>query len=855
MEQWKRKERIPIPEQTEIVINGTTIICDECIGRGSSCLVYRGHILSENSMISNTDIVIKEFYPESFQEAFDIYRDKETGKLAVSDWTKETKEYSYRYKQFQAGLKNQKRLSRSDAMEIAIKPWMEGSWGDTCYIVCDVHKGKDLKRAQIDTLDKKIKVALGIAEAMDILYDANYIMLDIKPENLMWIEHPSAIRLIDVDSVVQKDEIECADQTIWTNLCYASPEVQVLKHKLAEKCRQTDLQNAKENAVKKTSVLYSLGIYFYELFFGSIADARELEKMDTEELKTEFIERYCSENYEQKCLEKVAEEIVDILKKTIVVNPAKRKKSGFADFKALMKKLQEVYMILSSEGYAWRQEVAKANGTFASYHLLLEKPLFRYRNKKEDHTYELDVVLVGRHVIRQDMISAILCIGQMLDTEMHLHVLGEDAEVFWKKYTSERYNPALKDALIVYKNGLPVSETFRSFLVERPLAHIHLWTEKIQEELLKFCKREQKTYYLILEEEADIRADLMKHMMQELGTCVKDRCMIGYLYEGKDLVFDSLSQIKDKYNIDFAPISVDRFSDIYNEKMFSERIFKMGLTTCAYYYGAGVPGNQIDMEALEKEFRKDPYGIASSERSALHGIYKCVCVGVECGRPGWSKSFDKKLEDRKILDELAWLEHLSWTAYLLTTGGIPVFTKAEELEWDTFVHIFESYAYQGNNDWKDKSNAKHLRHPFLVASSNTDGSADPLDRIGVLLFEWYKVKSKEIQKEVEQWKKYYSEEFKNDLDMRAGMKHLAECSLNCIQQVGKSMVQQDKTTVYQWKDCMNKYRSQIGDNEEGQMMLNELMQLMRPVLDSFNERDLKVYDYEVVKATADMLGI
>ena len=158
-------------------------------------------------------------------------------------------------------------------------------------------------------------------------------------------------------------------------------------------------------------------------------------------------------------------------------------------------------------------------------------------------------------------------------------------------------------------------------------------------------------------------------------------------------------------NIDVFPISTLQFSENYNERMFKEKIYEMGLMAHAYYNGFMEPDAKADMEWLEKDFRKDIYNVLSSERCAIHSIYKVASVGIDRKKPGRIRNYFKKISDPVFLEQLAWLEHLSWSAYMLTSGA-----------YQADISSLDTYAYLRNNDWKNKENPRHIGHPLLVSS-------------------------------------------------------------------------------------------------------------------------------------------
>lgn len=760
MDKWKERGRIPLPENTLFTLKNTKIVCQKCIGEGSSCLVYQGYILSGTDIIENTDVIIKEFYPKSDIEVLDIERDPINGMLKISERTKRTSEYKQKMEQFLMGIENQKRLSKSDAMEIAIKPWIETIWGDSFYVISNSHKGSDLRRASLDTLEEKLLVAIGVAETMDILHSAGFLLLDIKPDNLFWTKNPSMVRIIDVDSVVNAEDICRIDKNLLSNLQYASPELILLAQKMEEQISEAALKKYRTDLLRTDSNLYSMGVYLHELFWGEVPSL--YAEIDQEALASSFLKLYEHTDYDRNKLRMAADKLSDIIAKSVIYNRTKRRRFGYPNAELIMKDLNEIYAFLSSEKYIPRKEIAKANGTFAAYHMLQKFPLFEYRIQKDSMEKRLEVVVTGCHMMRKDMVSALISIGQMLDTQLHIYMVSEDADTFWEQYISDECNPGLAEAVVIYKNEELLFDRINPFLTARPLAYIHLITE----DSMSACKHLLRTrvgrYFIILEEESKKKEELYHFLYDGLCTAkYQERCFIGYLHMQDEPVFVCGEDIIERNGmIETVPISADSYSETYNEKMFENRIYDMGLMACAYYYGYMEADVEADMEALEKEFKEDLYGIASSERAALHSMYKIASLGISRMKPGRFLNYYRKLEDEQCLERLSWLEHLSWTAYILTSGGIPIFTKAEDFTEDGFSKLFDEYAYRGKNDWKDKRDEKHLRHPFLVAYHLNDclkpekgwlhedetwpeekvALLDPLDILSYRLNWWYKKK-------------------------------------------------------------------------------------------------------------------
>lgn len=261
-------ERKVMPAGGSFYIHNIEIINDsskEEVGRGGSCLVYYGHITGGNGLISGTKVIIKEFYPNIAGLNRSISRE-ESGRLRISEAIKGMEEYQSRKAQFMQGLHNQKKLSDSQALEIGVKPFIEGEWGDSYYVVSDVHQGVVLSEAQFGTLRERIVVAVKVIECLDILHENGYLMLDMKPENFLWIYKPAMVRILDVDSLINLNKEAGEPERLFRNNRYAAPEIEFLEVKAMEASRQEFFRYYKKMLSPQTGI-YMAGIYFFQLFF------------------------------------------------------------------------------------------------------------------------------------------------------------------------------------------------------------------------------------------------------------------------------------------------------------------------------------------------------------------------------------------------------------------------------------------------------------------------------------------------------------------------------------------------------------------------------------------------------------
>ena len=1067
----KAGKRIPMPEGTVFPVTGTDILIardgkENEYSSGSTCLVYRGHIVSGTGIVTGMHVIIKEYYPSSCSDSGGLVRLPD-GSLVLEKGGEADVSFYKNKEQFLQGLEYQKELAGSNAMEISIRPLFISNWGNTVYIISDAHRGSDLNLHSPGSLKEAVSVAISFAETMGILHENGYIMTDIKADNFLWIQKPNSVRIIDSDSLVPfRDPVRMMQKPLFANKNHRAPELDFLQIKMREGIPAKEMRMLKRVMLTPQTDLYSEGVFFFELFFKRLpgfSDFRSYIKQCAEnktdgkqQLIDELAALYGSEIRESGSdTTRLLSSVLSILEKMLIRNPAERRSMGYRADGALVSDLEEIYAQLSSDKIVLRREAASANARFTAYNLLQKYPLFDYAvpaalnarpcaatkaaaetdgkaaagtdgeaaagtdGKTAAGTYgeasadtdgkaavcaatkaaagkELRVAIVGSHVMRTDILSAVLSIGQMPDMPLVVELISEDAEAFWKDYLSKKNNPGLAGAVTWEyaqdsRDGQsPASMEFDDRLVSRPLAHLIIdrrgWPESRVRNYTgtKAASADKSSdaghepypgYYIILEESpekkkawiryaarraaqmkqaaetamiedismtADISMAADNSMAAEMkraagkgraaGAGVPGPVFIGYLrFENEEpslreslsdssLLADSFTRKNSDslfpHNQNTASsaevpytlyaISAEAFTEDYSEKMFSEKIYHMGLMAHAYYCKALDSDEEIDMAALERDFRKDFYNITSSERCALHGVYKMAGIGIDSKRPGHIRKFNRMINDPAVLEKLAWLEHLSWTAFMLTSGAVPV-----------SMDEFEKYAYTGSNDWKDKSNSAHIRHPLLVASGySTENTLqgiqspeeitpemferlDPLDKVSVRITRWYASRREDFKACYLTWLEDLTalckgtshtggaslpetaepagtaflpsgknspgehdtlQEQKNAQETPGEetvllLSALRQSGLECIELAGSSLVPLEPACRMQWLTAVQRMQDLYsGSREVLDLLLTAKNRIMKPVFHSFEDRDFKQNDRELTNAVMDIIS-
>jgi hypothetical protein len=230
---------------------------------------------------------------------------------------------------------------------------------------------------------------------------------------------------------------------------------------------------------------------------------------------------------------------------------------------------------------------------------------------------------------------------------------------------------------------------------------------------------------------------------------------------------------------------------------------------------------------------------------------------------------------------------------------------------------FEKYAYTGSNDWKDKSNSAHIRHPLLVASGySTENTLqgiqspeeitpemferlDPLDKVSVRITRWYASRREDFKACYLTWLEDLTalckgtshtggaslpetaepagtaflpsgknspgehdtlQEQKNAQETPGEetvllLSALRQSGLECIELAGSSLVPLEPACRMQWLTAVQRMQDLYsGSREVLDLLLTAKNRIMKPVFHSFEDRDFKQNDRELTNAVMDIIS-
>lgn len=838
------------PKYREVVCREEiTVEIDRLLSnQGVTCLVYEG-VLSE----SGRRVIIKEFYPQSDKNVWAIERSKngEQKLIIPSLIKKNNREFAGKLRQFFRSYIWQKKFhSESQFLEIVVEPQYLAVYGDTYYIISDYHNGRSMyeMEEQFTTLKDRIYLCQYLADVLSVLEENGYLFLDLCEDNFLVIRQTKSryqLRLFDMDSIIDLSDLDNlyeAGGNIFYHEEYASREIRALGNG-----RFNDI---KKDYLEKSASVYSLGVLFFKILLGHIPTEEERNRLQDPQ-STECADALAL-TYQLRG--KMSGKLTDILR-GMLSNQDERYRYGFSSCEKILQYLTEFAEKMDYEEYISQKNIARANATFAAYNMLQNHPLFDYFKPDVNGKRRIKAVIAGSHMMRNGFLASMISMGQMLDSELEISIVSEDAAEFWESYISEEQNGGLKNAVIWEKNGQKQSTETDPRLVARALAYIHIRTGEADDELLKKYLEDGYRYFVFLDEKLS-REEIGRMMNGWTVFQSEEKICIGYI-RGEE----ALSEEPDG-TVHWHPVSTSCFDEIYSEKMYQEHVYRMGLMAHAYYRGFMNQGIEFDMKQLEQEYREDIYIRLSSERAALHGIYKMASVGVDINKPGRFRAYFEQISDSETAEKLAWLEHLSWTAYMLTSGHVPA-----------DIGEMDEYAYRWGNDWKDRRNPRKIRHPLLAASFPGRGlperdwdslseedleRMDPLDCASYKIYQWYCSQIPMVRSRFEQalseGEKCLREENRDVLA------ELRECGIECIEHMGrfwdetgrKSMQKWSKTVEELEKNVADEARGGDGGTEEFRNFLERLRDVMSPVEDSYKNRDYKQIDRDLSYSVLDM---
>ena len=160
--------------------NWYTVCIGQELGRGGSCIVYRGWI--QNKAVNDKAIIIKEFYPKKLENSIDREDDY---KFKIED-RKDQVTFDMMLTNFREG-QNQHIIFANDNPNYALPSVFHiGKALGTFYALSDLADGETLSAVKKDkyTIADALKLTASICSAVEKVHQQYKVYLDLKPSNV-----------------------------------------------------------------------------------------------------------------------------------------------------------------------------------------------------------------------------------------------------------------------------------------------------------------------------------------------------------------------------------------------------------------------------------------------------------------------------------------------------------------------------------------------------------------------------------------------------------------------------------------------------------------------------------------------
>lgn len=836
----------------------TEIQIARVIGEGSTCVTYEGTYRPAGSDYP-IPIIIKELYP-------DISGIKRTTDHSLNfDSISEPNEFSSRKRQFDDNIEAYRMVDRVPELKSTIPDLIGVGYGknDNLYHIFKAYRGKtlsDVCREKI-SINEQLNIIKRLAELIKLWCGMGYMLLDLSPFNILYLENSKDLQFIDFDSLLLKrgDQWEKAVSGYRVNALYL-PEVLYQAFKARKRELDWDLI---ERHLNENTCHFYLGVQLYSMLRSIVPKRREISNDDIDTQIHNLTRRYPSLAKGEEW-----EEIQCLIKKLLHKLLCSERGRGYSSLDDVINDLDRALGLLR---IAMDPQIIEQRYEILACNLIEEFPAYKYFSrvdKRIQNGYQweniecenvdksIEVLITGNHPMRKALIKYLISCLQMDRVSISIHLFSHDVRTLWDGLAKDwpLINKVCRVATSDRSGFENQSWELDPTLVDRELAEICLYPSNDKKVISKKCVDENIRYIMLLDDD-----EANRNTLRAISSCD----------DGIDRFVASLCRNRmpgrEIYNehIQLLPISEEYAADALDTELLSKRIFQRGFFVHSSYALGNNP--YADRKKLREEYENDPYFQSASIRPALHAAYKLVSVGIDPESNDAAWDYYRKVLSRKerLLEQMA-LEHRSWTAFMIMNGAVH----------PEGIKEIDAYAFIGGLDWKNNTDKKHIIHPCVAASSDKRNlnetiwddfdqvesideaedfinreHCDELDRTSLGLHFILKSRRKEYKKNVEKCLVNMQEGnlYRCDVALRPMIDTLISLwpTLNDEEDVNED--------IKAWEQAVKDVRENIGENKQYQDYLGDLEKYAKPFTTSLHLRhDFKSSDEDIVRAVPQL---
>lgn len=822
----------------------------EKIGEGTSCVCYSVKVGEGEDY---QKMVMKQFYPRTGAKCSYEY-ELDNLELRIKDY--ESSGVSALGDHFKAAyqLQNKLAMQTDETMDVVVRPLFKHFQGSSMLVLYEANYGKSMDKyihGSVDVLEL-VRFLEQAAEAMQKIHDAGYVLMDIKPENIMWSEDKRQVRFFDFDaSVGIREHIPMEN----------------LRYDAREELRPPELAGVTDSGMLSMFLepqldIFGLGCIMYYGIMGKYpprdAENRTNAYMEYHKAITDRIGSSFSE--EQK------EELYDIIAGCLKVSVDERISSA----RELAGRLHELY------DKVIQRRKAETNYYILSAYAMDKYPLYDYCYKCGRKKI-LDVSIIGMSPIVDAFVKHIFSCAQMLNTDMHIRLYSGEAEQYMKKLVDSC--PQLRTTARFYLDGAEWQNmeggNLDGRITQEPLACFYIYSQEVDTknigQIVAGKGYADSGYYLIVSEPYEGNREIA----EVLARCLESgsgRVFIGYGVDSSNYrnletnVKAGMENENLKLGVFSCTAYIDEMAEFERDADGKKSIYDIALDIHTFYTKDW--NETADRKSILENFRSpDQYGnyynMKSSIRCALSIPYKMFLVGL-VGNEAASSGFCKAVLDntdsaKNKLYLLAYMEHVSWLCFMIMEG----YSLPEDKQ-------LEGYLYRNGNDHRNKLEKLHpcicgsrpdrvflledLPHDKWVdeAEKNSDldmgeisGGYDSLDRMSLKLHKICEDKTEDIRGQVDMLLKVLEQQVNVQKSAREMYVLQKQMRTMC-----EFMFDGGANANARWKKNVEKYCMELKNARHWDMVekVEQIDQTMRVVKERNLFHDYKKSDLTIIKA-------
>lgn len=832
------------------------VVIEEQVGSGASCVCYAVKVQWDKNI--KKSMILKIFYPDPAMMECRIELD-ENLELSVSDASVIVSLANgfERANVLQNDLSNN--LERTSSM--IVRPVESRMSGLTKYVLYDNDYSYSLKiqeqiwkqmpcetiEQQKHLLHDQLCAIYQTAKALYALHQENILHMDLKPDNILWIDN-NKVKFFDFDASISMDHssIQKLDKLRGdADIRLTAPELLRGDGDYFRQYKWLYLRPAVD--------IYSLGCILFRYLFDRLPEKKDVSDM---EYAWEWMGTKLKDKYRSILTEDVQNMIKYIAVSSITDSLEDRYQSAdimAADLKKVIEELEKEEMETAEE---------KADYAMLAAIALDEHPLCDYPSEDIAGNPALDAVFIGTSPMREAFFEHIFSSAQMPASTLNLYFISSDADVYRKHLLKSC--PALeKTTSIATENG--TSLRLDANITKEPLAYLHFYSTEQTEKVLQQLTRNKRTaphYYLVADRLAnaqDTSNRMLAIQLTQIFAGTPEPVYIGFGdqrgdgYTVRPLRADELPKDMGQLKTGVFPLTASHLSNEQEmEKQFQKSVMQRAFSIHCYYEyktGKGITEKQMreNFESADKNY----YNKRSSIRAALSWPYKLAACGIDRKESTSEQQYKhlilSEIPDESLRGQQLFLEHRSWLCFVILDGWRR--PTAEQAEQYTFVN---------ENTHQDKI---HKLHPCMCDSTAEQRITSTLGRNEQLwYFAWNDPEQRNSYDLLDQMSLQFhdlsrrkAEQVQISVYLNALCPELAYAGenmdeeVNALKRAMESIRRGEAEGNGLWGEAVDRIRTQT-QAKNVQALMDILERNMRPWLEWNSFRDYKLSDESILQA-------